>query len=312
MYLCVCGDKELEKGAVYLDGAVQPKHMAGPFFSEGTFTKNDRLEVNEMLRMVRLWSTAELRPSASELQRQYFISKPLQPLQCAIDLDRYMGRWYVLASIPTALEKGATNGIETYKWGENRQYIKGQLEYYSADEIHKSSKSRGRISNAPYNTQWSMELKKGFYLPLELLGLSYVILYVDEEYECSLVSVPSRSYAWVLTRPRPVYTDRAGVQAEAIDGQTLWYADEAARQAELQRREVQEAMLANAMDRARDAGIDVSKIRLMPYSSLRSLDQQSSVVDPTADTTVDATADASGEEDPTKLVAKHFGLTGFG
>ena len=32
-----------------------------------------------------------------------------------VDLERFMGDWYVIANIPTFLEKGAHNAVETYE-----------------------------------------------------------------------------------------------------------------------------------------------------------------------------------------------------
>ena len=32
-----------------------------------------------------------------------------------VDLDRFMGRWYVLANIPTRIERGAHNAVESYE-----------------------------------------------------------------------------------------------------------------------------------------------------------------------------------------------------
>mmetsp|Transcript_13356 Transcript_13356/g.28773 ORF Transcript_13356/g.28773 Transcript_13356/m.28773 type:complete len:246 (-) Transcript_13356:422-1159(-) len=49
-WLAVCPRSELSPGAFYLDRAPQPKHLAGPFFSEGSYTKNTREEVDEMMR----------------------------------------------------------------------------------------------------------------------------------------------------------------------------------------------------------------------------------------------------------------------
>ena len=38
--------------------------------------------------------------------------EPLPPVD-EVDLDRFMGDWYVIANIPTALERGAHNAVET-------------------------------------------------------------------------------------------------------------------------------------------------------------------------------------------------------
>lgn len=37
-----------------------------------------------------------------------------------VDIDRFMGKWYVIASRPTFLEEGAHNAIETYTWNNKK------------------------------------------------------------------------------------------------------------------------------------------------------------------------------------------------
>jgi dehydrogenase/reductase SDR family member 12 len=44
---------QLENGALYLDRKVQPKHLSGPFFSEGRFTKNKPSEVDDMMQRLQ-------------------------------------------------------------------------------------------------------------------------------------------------------------------------------------------------------------------------------------------------------------------
>ena len=36
-----------------------------------------------------------------------------------VDLGRFMGDWYVIANIPTAIEKGAHNAVESYRLEED-------------------------------------------------------------------------------------------------------------------------------------------------------------------------------------------------
>lgn len=48
-WMMACPKSELQNGAFYLDRSTQPKHIAGPFFSEGTFTKNTKAEVDEYM-----------------------------------------------------------------------------------------------------------------------------------------------------------------------------------------------------------------------------------------------------------------------
>mmetsp|Transcript_20295 Transcript_20295/g.24265 ORF Transcript_20295/g.24265 Transcript_20295/m.24265 type:complete len:339 (-) Transcript_20295:243-1259(-) len=48
-WLCATPGDQLEGGAFYLDRKPQRKHLAGPFFSEGSFTKNTEGEVDVMM-----------------------------------------------------------------------------------------------------------------------------------------------------------------------------------------------------------------------------------------------------------------------
>jgi len=50
--------QKLENGALYLDRLTQPKHIAGPFFTEGWYTKNKPEDVDDM--MANLKKAAEL------------------------------------------------------------------------------------------------------------------------------------------------------------------------------------------------------------------------------------------------------------
>jgi len=55
-WLCVAPNDRLESGAFYLDREPQTKHMAGVFFTEGSFTKNTPSEADDM--MLRLGQAA--------------------------------------------------------------------------------------------------------------------------------------------------------------------------------------------------------------------------------------------------------------
>jgi len=48
----------LESGALYLDRKPQPKHVAGPFFTEGSYTKNKPEEVDEFMEHLKLLTQA--------------------------------------------------------------------------------------------------------------------------------------------------------------------------------------------------------------------------------------------------------------
>ena len=52
----------------------------------------------------------------------FFACAPTRPLATvpSVDLERFMGDWYVVGNIPTFLEKGAHNAVETYELKDPR------------------------------------------------------------------------------------------------------------------------------------------------------------------------------------------------
>lgn len=69
-WLCSAKLEEIEGGAFYLDRTPQVKHLAGPFFTEGSFTKNSREEVDELIARCRAATLpAEVSPTTSEVMQ---------------------------------------------------------------------------------------------------------------------------------------------------------------------------------------------------------------------------------------------------
>lgn len=52
-WLCACERGQLDPGAFYLDRKPQVKHLAGAFFTEGSFTKNTPAEIEEMMHTLQ-------------------------------------------------------------------------------------------------------------------------------------------------------------------------------------------------------------------------------------------------------------------
>eukprot|EP00301_Raphidiophrys_heterophryoidea_P025263 c8436_g1_i2.p2 GENE.c8436_g1_i2~~c8436_g1_i2.p2 ORF type:complete len:234 (+),score=46.78 c8436_g1_i2:437-1138(+) len=57
VWLAAVPSAEIEGGAFYLDRSPQRKHLSGPFFSDGSFTKNTPEEVADMMRHLESLST---------------------------------------------------------------------------------------------------------------------------------------------------------------------------------------------------------------------------------------------------------------
>lgn len=111
-----------------------------------------------------------------------------------IDLDRYMGRWYVIAHIPYLAENGK---VGTYV--EYSQRADGKIDDYFffrkrnfAAEIERWE-GYGWVLPDTGNAVW----KTRFVWPLTV---DYVILDVDPDYRWALVGHPKRDLAWIFHR----------------------------------------------------------------------------------------------------------------
>jgi apolipoprotein D and lipocalin family protein len=118
---------------------------------------------------------------------------PLQPV-AQVDLQRFMGDWYVIAHIPTFIEKGAYNAVESYELNSdgtiattftfNQDAIDGPLKKYTPT---------GFVRNTTSNAEWGMQ----FMWPIKA---DYVIVYLDEQYQQTIVAREQRDYVWILAR----------------------------------------------------------------------------------------------------------------
>jgi apolipoprotein D and lipocalin family protein len=126
-----------------------------------------------------------------------------------VDLERFMGDWYVIANIPTFIEKGAHNAVESYRLDDDGTvattftFRKGG---FDGDE--KVYRPRGFIVDEQSNALWAMQ----FVWPFK--G-DYRIIYLDEDYATTVIGRQKRDYVWLMARsPQPPEADyRKAVEA---------------------------------------------------------------------------------------------------
>ena len=124
------------------------------------------------------------------------------PTVAQIDLPRFMGDWYVIASIPTFLEKEAYGAVESYKLNADGTiattftYHKGSL-----DGPPKTMQPRGFVRDST-NAVWGMQ----FVWPIKA---EYLIAYVSPGYTETIIARTARDYVWIMARtptlPAPEY-----------------------------------------------------------------------------------------------------------
>ena len=111
-----------------------------------------------------------------------------------VDLARFMGDWYVLANIPTFIEIGAHNAIESYKLNEDNS-IATTFSFYQDhfDGEKKTYQPVGFVIDKESNAIWGMQ----FIWPFEA---DYRIIYVSDDYSKTVIGRLKRDYVWIMAR----------------------------------------------------------------------------------------------------------------
>jgi len=118
-----------------------------------------------------------------------------------VDLERFMGDWYVIANIPTFLEKGAHNAVETYALNDDGTvattftYRKGAF-----DGKLKQYNPKGFVRDDPSNALWGMR----FIWPIKA---DYRVVYLDDDYTQTIIGRQKRDFVWIMARTPEISDD---------------------------------------------------------------------------------------------------------
>jgi apolipoprotein D and lipocalin family protein len=123
-------------------------------------------------------------------------SAPRQPLALVphVDLERFMGDWYVIASIPTFIESGAYAAVESYRLAADRT-IETTFTFREGgfDGEPKRYTPRGYIVDRASNAVWGMQ----FVWPIKA---DYRIVYLAPDYAQTVIGREKRDYVWIMAR----------------------------------------------------------------------------------------------------------------
>ena len=112
----------------------------------------------------------------------------------SVDLERFMGDWYVIANIPTFLEKGAHNAVETYSLNDDGTIdTRFVFRADSFDGKEKNYNPKGFVREDGTNALWGMR----FVWPIKA---DYRIVFLDEDYQRTVVARQKRDFVWIMAR----------------------------------------------------------------------------------------------------------------
>ncbi|CAK9098826.1 Hypothetical protein SCF082_LOCUS46301 [Durusdinium trenchii] len=186
LWLCVSRPRNLESGGFYLDKILQPKHLAGPFFTEGEATKNSIAECKALVLHLEEWTVGHrplMRKGAGEAVAE----------ENGLDLERILGRWYVIWCIGANLEEGETNLVREYGWDATESFI--------------LARSLGRRGDRRFISEERLvPLGRSTWCRKPLLGLpsgscpDYVLLYCAEHVKAVILGTSDGQSLWLMSR----------------------------------------------------------------------------------------------------------------
>lgn len=145
-----------------------------------------------------------------------------------VNLDRFMGDWYVIASIPTFIETDAYNAVESYRMDDNGN-VPTQFRFNKGgfDGPLKVYNPKGFIRDRGTNARWGMQ----FIWPIQS---DYRIAYLNYDYSQVIIARKARDFVWLMARTP----------------------------------QISEADYQKLVQQTADLGYDISKLRKVPQQSL--------------------------------------------
>lgn len=114
--------------------------------------------------------------------------------KAVVDLDRYMGRWWVIGNIPYFAERGKIASADVYALRPDGK-IDNVFVYRKAfDKPEKRMNALASVVPGSNNTHWKIAFFGG------LLKADYLILEVAPDYSWALIGQTSGKLAWVFSR----------------------------------------------------------------------------------------------------------------
>jgi apolipoprotein D and lipocalin family protein len=121
-------------------------------------------------------------------------TRPLRPV-AHVDLQRYMGGWFVIANIPYFAEKDCFDSVEGYALRpDGRIDNKFACRRKSFDAPMKPKlRSIATVYDPASNAEWRVPF-------FRVAQVKYFVIDLDKDYRWAVVGHPSRRYGWILSR----------------------------------------------------------------------------------------------------------------
>ena len=126
-----------------------------------------------------------------------------------VDLQRYLGDWYEIASYPQWFQKGCTASKANYSLQDD-----GTLRVLNSCKLGDPNEGEDKEATGiawVVDSKSNAKLKVQFFLSswfqVNFLSGDYWIIMLDQDYQYAVVSNPTKEYLWILSRKPKMQSD---------------------------------------------------------------------------------------------------------
>jgi len=132
-------------------------------------------------------------------------SLKILPTAKSVDLKRYIGRWYVITSLPRFFTKKCIGQIADYKLLPNGNLHLKNTCVKKRDRTH-SMEGEGTVINKITNAEIEVDFDNFFTKLFGFRG-DYTIIKLDPDYNFVMVGDKKRKTLWIMSREREMPKD---------------------------------------------------------------------------------------------------------
>tara|TARA_B100000945_G_scaffold304062_1_gene289190 strand:- start:331 stop:840 length:510 start_codon:yes stop_codon:yes gene_type:complete len=113
-----------------------------------------------------------------------------------LNINRFMGKWYVFAAVPNYIERGCEDAYDIYELNTDGTI---KIEYYAKKDGEKFNiKQQGTIIDTINKSKWSINFTKPW---IPFYTAPYEVIILDEiKYSYMVVGYPGNDYGWIMSR----------------------------------------------------------------------------------------------------------------
>jgi apolipoprotein D and lipocalin family protein len=111
-----------------------------------------------------------------------------------VDLPRFMGSWYVIGTIPWAVEKNNVGTMDIYALRPDGKIdVKYAFHKKTLDAPLQEWKATATVVDKKTNAEWAVQFIWPFQAP-------YLLIDLTPDYQIATVGHPSRDLIWIMSR----------------------------------------------------------------------------------------------------------------